>query len=34
VNVRNNTGLTALRLANENGNAEIVELMKKHGAKE
>ena len=34
VNEKNKDGKTALRIAEENGHTEIVELLKKAGAKE
>jgi len=34
VNAKNNTGMTALDLAEQRGHIKIVELLKKHGAKE
>jgi len=34
INARDNNGKTALSLAKENGNTEIVEILRKHGAKE
>jgi len=34
MNTKDNQGRTPLQLAKENGHTEIVELLRKHGAKE